>query len=268
MRPVGAGRAPRFWMSGSRAVAALVLAAVATASYVAVHGRRTRRATPGQEYRTMAGERAHVTLADGTQLTLAPDSRVQVAADYPRHRALSLDGEAYIEAVHDPARPLTVRTGTAVVVDIGTRFDVRAYASDTTVRVVVADGAVGLSSGLAVRSTKAGTIVTAGDMATLSAMGAVRVVSRVPVAYYLGWTEGRLVFTDARLVDVLPELSRWYGLDLHVDDAALGRGRLTTTIHGGSVDEMLDAIALVAHAQYVRNGRRVTFFPANTRGAR
>jgi len=61
-----------------------------------------------REYTTAAGQRLSVTLDDGTQLTLAPASRVRLAAGYGEGRAtggsktrpygareLELEGEAY-----------------------------------------------------------------------------------------------------------------------------------------------------------------------------
>ena len=64
-----------------------------------------------------------VVLADGSQIDLAPDSRLTVGG---RHRdELALEGNAYFAIRHDPARQLTVRAGGLEVTDIGTVFEIR-----------------------------------------------------------------------------------------------------------------------------------------------
>ena len=55
-------------------------------------------------------------------------------------RTVELEGEAEFDVVHDPMRPFRVQAGRALVVDIGTRFDVRLYATDRSARVAVAEG--------------------------------------------------------------------------------------------------------------------------------
>ncbi len=110
--------------------------------------RRAAVASPGRTYATAAGQRLSVTLVDGTQLTLAPASRVRVAADYgqgPAARELELDGEAYVAVVHDTAHPFAVRTHGAVAWDVGTAFDVRAYPEDAGAKIAVAEGAVAVT---------------------------------------------------------------------------------------------------------------------------
>src|SRR5690606_18071558 len=90
-----------------------------------------------REYRTAAGQRATVRLADGSTITLAPGTVVSVAAG-----AVTVSGEAFFVVAPTPARPFSVRTSTAHVRVLGTAFAVRHYASETSSRVVVEDGRV------------------------------------------------------------------------------------------------------------------------------
>src|SRR5207249_4930466 len=119
--------APKPRVSRRLLVAALAAAAVVIAL---IGGAGVLRRTPQwSEYATAAAHRAVIRLRDGTQVTLAPKSRVRYAADYGRaHRDLYLDGEAYFQVAPDARRPLRVHTAGSVTEDLGTSFVVRAYA--------------------------------------------------------------------------------------------------------------------------------------------
>src|SRR5438067_12137346 len=95
---------PRPPINATTTAAAVVVALIG--------GRGVLRRTPQwREYATTAAQRMVVRLQDGTQVTLAPKSRVRYAADYGRERReLYLDGEAYFQVTPDSQRPLRVHT--------------------------------------------------------------------------------------------------------------------------------------------------------------
>ena len=83
-------------------------------------------------------------LPDGTRVVLGPGSRIDTADGYARRtRAVTLRGEGYFDVVHDDARPFVVRTGQALLRDVGTRFTVSTGPSTGTV-VSVQGGIVAL----------------------------------------------------------------------------------------------------------------------------
>ena len=84
---------------------------------------------------------------------------------------------------------------------------------------------------------------------------------RVDTRRYLAWTAGRLAFLDAPLQDVLPDLARWYDVDFTLAAPSLAGRRLTLSVRGEPVTQVLDAIALLTHARYEQVGRSVTFYP-------
>ena len=98
-------------------------------------------------YSTMRGQYATIQLTDGSHVTLAPQSRLTIPAAFATGpRDISLEGEAIFDVHHDVAHPFRVHANGARVEDIGTRFDLRAYASDSSVTVAVAEGSVALGA--------------------------------------------------------------------------------------------------------------------------
>jgi transmembrane sensor len=159
-----------------------------------------------------------------------------------------------------------VQARNAIGTDVGTRFDVRAYLADSAVRIVVEDGAVDVRLACAARrvcrayksSFDDHHPLHAGDIAVIQS-DTVQISHRASVADLIAWTRGDLAFRGTPLAAVLTELGRWYDLDLYAGDANLAGHAITGSFRDESATEMLDAIAALADARYVRDGRRVTF---------
>src|SRR5437660_450252 len=213
-----------------------------------------------REYATARRQRITLRLPDGTSLVLAPQSRVRIPDRFGTGaRDVYLDGEALFSVVHDGRRPFRVHSRTAVVEDIGTRFDVRAYAEDSSIAVAVAEGAVALG-----RTEAEGLVIRAGQIGVLAPNGMAGMASEDALADYLGWADGRLHFDHVALPQVLRVIARWYDLDIRLEAGTLERRTITADFTLGAADEILRALALAAEARLTRSGqdgRIVTLSP-------
>jgi transmembrane sensor len=240
------------------ALAASVLIVLGIGLIVRAGRRRSEVAGGGREYVTAGGQRLTVTLVDGTRVMLAPESRVRISGDYARPggtRDVALDGEGYFTVVHDPAHPFAVHAADAVVTDVGTRFDVRAYGTEGALRVAVTEGSVALRSARdAERVLRGSDVATAGRTGTTIAHGA-------DVASLTAWTTGTLVFTDTPLGDAVRELARWYGAEIALDDPSLAARHITVTVTETTPDAALALIAPAVGAHATHVGRRFTITP-------
>jgi transmembrane sensor len=227
-------------------------------------------AAPAQ-YTTSRRQHATVQLADGSEVTLAPESRLTISARFAEGvRELSLDGEAIFDVRHDAAHPFKVSVGGAFIEDAGTRFDLRAYSIEGAVTVAVVQGSVFLHRG---RSDSAAATATAtatgvntifldsGEVGTLDERGGMSVERTSRVSSYLGWASGRLSFVDRPLPEVLRTIGRWYDLDVRVSDPRLARRLVNAEFSRQSAAEMIDALALAMDATVERHGRVVTLRP-------
>jgi len=214
------------------------------------------RAPAWREVSTAVGHRTVVRLRDGTQITLAPKSRLRYTADYGKaQRDVYLDGEAYFQVTLDTHHPFRVHTARSITEDLGTAFVVRAYVEQPTTEVVGAEGRVALwradtsrtSAALEARpDARPGLVLAARDLGRLDADGGVTLRRGIDVARQLAWTSGVLAFDGAPLRDVVLTLGRWYNVDVHLEsaDSALGARRLTATFTNESIDRVVERIAL------------------------
>ena len=241
-------------------IAAATVLAVAGGLYGYL-GSRTRAA---REYATAPGQRAEISLRDGSRALLSVDTRLRVLADYGlRDRVVELDGEAYFVVRHDARRPMSVRTRHGIAEDLGTEFSVRAYRHEADVEVTVRTGSVAMRR-LHDRGPPVLTL-RPGEHGVLGARGEASVTSDVPLEKYLAWTTGRLVFDDTPLATVIPELERWYDLKIQLDDSSLGSERITVVFTTESPEEALSAVARVLDLRVIRGERSVRLVSRRSR---
>jgi ferric-dicitrate binding protein FerR (iron transport regulator) len=222
-----------------------------------------------REITTTRQERATLDLADGSHVVLGPESRLIIPARFNRERAahardVQLEGEAVFTIAHDSRRPFRVRVMGLVVTDIGTTFELRAYASDSTLSVAVSQGSVTvvhLPASGAVAASADSILLGRGDLAAMAKDGRLTVNRRAELAPYFSWVDGDLVFERAPLAQVVRSIGRWYDLDIRVSDERL-KGRLVNAqFSTQSPGAMLDALANAVGARANREGRVVTLVP-------
>ncbi|HEU4640830.1 MAG TPA: FecR domain-containing protein [Gemmatimonadaceae bacterium] len=211
-----------------------------------------------RDYVTARGQRAEVTLIDGTRVWLSVDSRLTVPRGYGAvTRDVALVGEAFFVVQHDAQRPFRVHAGGGVSEDLGTEFDVRAYPGDTESVVIVATGRVALRAATAAAPGAAGARLGRGEMGRLGPDGDVRVTSGVDLDAFTAWRQGRLAFDERPLRDVARVLERWYDIEIAVDDTALASVPVTASFTDQSADEALSILTGALGVRYTRHGRHV-----------
>ncbi|MHA6197284.1 FecR family protein [Pseudomonas wadenswilerensis] len=152
------------------------------------------------DYLTATGEQQRITLADGSKVLLGSNSAISAHIDDDQRTLHLLRGDIYLEAAHDTLRPLRIKADEALVEVVGTRFSVSLREDD--VGVAVDEGKVRLSNSFGAYS-----LLGAGAWQHLRAdrLGELHLQGS---AEQHGWTEGRLIFQDRPLAEVLEELGR------------------------------------------------------------
>ncbi len=206
-------------------------------------------ALPGPAYDTRPGETRRIALADGSQITLAPASRLKAASRW-RPRALSLErGEAFFVVAHQDGHPFTVQAGDALVRVVGTRFNVH-HGADREVRVEVEQGVVQVSEGDQDRAVT----LRAGQTALADTRGVtVGALARPDLAG--GWRQGRLAYEDAPLAEVVADLNRYGRRPLTIGSASTGRLKVTAAFDIAQADRFVAELPRVLPVRLVPDGQ-------------
>ena len=197
-----------------------------------------------QEYRTGIGQRATVTLADGTVVTLNTDSRVRTRTSRDR-RLVYLDrGQAFFKVAKDRQHPFVVTAAGRTVTALGTAFDVRVD-DGRLFKVTLVEGRVRVEAPPPPRSAgKMAAPATPQGQATEMVAGTQLVergdskwnLARTDVRRETSWTTGQLVFYGAPLRQVIAELNRYSDKKIVIDDQGYADRPISGTFKAGDVD--------------------------------
>lgn len=164
-----------------------------------------------------AGERLHVTLEDGTRVSLNAASRLEYPALFARgERRVKLEGEALFEVRHDGDRPFVVETFASEVEVLGTRFSVDADAEHARFSATLLDGSVVVRSLFAPAQT-----ITMQPYERVSLVGGELCKERVEDFRELLWTEGIVYFSQMPFDELMRRLERSYNVRIVIEKDTL-----------------------------------------------
>lgn len=239
--------------SGWRPFAVALSAGVAVTVTGWIAGMRylsQREAASNLTYTTGNGQRANITLPDGSTVALNVASRLDVPADYAAgHHTVRLAGEALFTVVHHDGQPVTVVTGSAKVCVLGTSFVVREYATDSTATVAVRSGKVMVQS----------VVLSATQQAEFGKTGVVHV--RPADLSQFSFASGVLTLKAVPLRDAIVALDRWYNADIRLASPALGQRQIMGEFTAGSLSDLVTTLEVTFNVRVVRDGRVLTIYP-------
>ncbi|MFV0505361.1 MAG: FecR family protein [Bacteroidales bacterium] len=158
-------------------------------------------------------------LPDSTLVYLNSASKLSYPARFNGDvRNVQLNGEAYFEVKHNPEKPFVVSCSKLNVTALGTKFNVKAFASDNEVSTVLVDGCVVLDK-----------LLDAKDAVRIARMEPNQQIDflkdteetrtkEVNVQNVIGWKDGLLIFDNVTLNEFAKILGRKYNIDFIVSE--------------------------------------------------
>ncbi|AZS31745.1 FecR family protein [Butyricimonas faecalis] len=157
----------------------------------------------GGEYR--------IELEDGTKIWMNSESRLRYpVAFFNDTREVYLEGEAYFEVQRDANRPFIVHAGEQKVTVLGTSFGISCYASEVNDYTTLVSGKVKVDF----ERGKQSFVLEPGMQVAYDKKSGIATERKVDVAEFVAWKNGKYVFKQKRLEDILSTLSRWYDFEV------------------------------------------------------
>ncbi len=169
-----------------------------------------------KQYNTLNNPRGsmviNILLADGSRVWLNTGSSVTYPVVFAgNERKVSVKGEAYFEVAKDAVKPFIVDIADNEKVEVlGTRFNVKAYADETTISTTLLEGKVKVTGGAASNVRQ----LSPGQQAQWNSNGQMKIHDDVDVDEIMAWKNGMFNFNGASIEEVMRQVSRWYDVDV------------------------------------------------------
>jgi len=219
--------------------------------------------TPGTlVYKSEIGETLEFQLDDGSQVWLAPKSKLEVPADLNgSKREISLEGEAYFSVESNQDKAFWVYTKNSITKVLGTQFNVTAFADESLLEVQVIEGIVAVEKGN--RSQGFGDIIlNEGDLLkTDEQLNTYEIHSNVSKSAHSKWRQGVIVLDDLSLDRISERLERWFPMEIILESEGLADKNLTAEFRSSQpLEEILQEISLALNIEYKVDQQTVIFY--------
>lgn len=217
------------------------------------------------EKMTALGERAIINLLDGSTITLNADSKLK----YPVHfegnlREVFLEGEAFFEVDKDSSKPFIVHSSNLATTVLGTKFNVKSFASDEDIEVSLVEGKVKVSNKKSVGNEDI-IILKPSQQLVYDKAASVSSVEEFDTQKETGWIDNHLKYDNEPLSKVFVELERAYGVKFELADKATGKKKITANFKNDSfrtVSEVIKRLTGLNYKTTKENNRitKITFY--------
>ena len=208
-----------------------------------------------KEASTGKNETLSVYLSDGSIIHLNSVSTLRYPEKFKSDkRVVYLEGEAFAEIAKGDA-PFIVKTDRAQVEVLGTKFNFSAYEGEPAsvtlvqgaVRVAIPDG-----KEVCLHPSQRAFIDEESD--TIS-------IEDVDTEIYTSWIEGKAIFRDERLEDILNKLSRWYNFNVSFENDTIKDIRFGCVItRKDKIDEFITLLSATGKVNVKKHNNYYHFY--------
>ena len=194
-----------------------------------------------------------LTLSDGTRVWLNSETSIQYPVAFgAKERRVFVQGEAYFEVAKDAKKPFTVQFMSSSVTVLGTSFNIRAYPEQKRSQTTLAEGSV------RIYSPGSSMLLKPGEQAEVSALSGEMVKQEVEVKNFTSWKDGRFVFEQQPLEDIMRTLERWYDIRVIFKDEGAKRISLSGNMKRyGDFSQVMKMLQMTGDVRFELHGNDV-----------
>jgi ferric-dicitrate binding protein FerR (iron transport regulator) len=198
-----------------------------------------------------------VTLPDGSNVWLNHRSTLKYPAMFHGDsRTVELTGEGYFEVTHNPKIPFIVKAGEIQVLAHGTIFNILAYPDEDKIETSLINGSVELQRLNADRKIVSLLKMKPSDLAIYQKIDKEIITRTIVDERYYSWKDGKLIFKKEPMGEVAKKLSRWFNVDIQVQDPELLELTYTATFVHETLPQVMELLTLVTPINYSISNRK------------
>lgn len=194
---------------------------------------------------------AKAVLPDSTVVYLNSGSSLKYPSVFlSGERKVELVGEAYFDVRKDEKKRFSVYTPENLSINVlGTKFNVQAYSGDDKITATLIEGKVNVVC-RDEQGNRRQTELNPSQRLVYDLNNRKSEVKKVSVAQYIAWKDGKIIFEDTNLKDVLSMLSRHFNVDFTVKNPSFYSNSYTGKFEGERLEEILMLIHKSSNIRY------------------
>ncbi|MEX0362918.1 MAG: FecR family protein [Allomuricauda sp.] len=191
---------------------------------------------------TSIGEKEEVVLSDGTKVTVNANSVLSYPANFTGNtREVLLKGEAFFEVTENKEKPFIVNTNEGMDIKVlGTVFNVKSYPEDKKVETTLVSGKVQVVE----RKDNKTVLLYPSQRATYNKSDDRLIIDKVQTEPLISWKDGKLIYDEAPLREVIKDLEREYHVSFLVNSEELLEYKFKGVFDNLSIDQVLSLFEL------------------------
>jgi len=151
-------------------------------------------------------------LSDGTKVWLNSETTLRYPVQFiGKERKVELTGEAFFEVARNEKVPFLVESGEQTVKVLGTEFNISSYKENSLISTILVKGSIEVF--IKNKPDKRQALVP-NEQITISKIDGQISKQKVNPYQYVAWKDGRFVFDDQNLSEIMKTLSKWYNVDV------------------------------------------------------
>ena len=209
------------------------------------------------------GQRVNLTLSDGTKVWLNSQTKLIYPGRFSgKKREVKLDGEAFFEVMHNPAKPFIVDAALVHVKVLGTKFNMRIYPNEGAV--------VTLDEGKVEVETAAGDnklTLKPHEQAVYIEESGMSLVKNIDPDVIRSWTKGEAAYVNKKLEDICRDLERKFDVKITITDPGLAADIFNSRFkETATIEQVLTLLKGTRRLEYSVDGQLIRIFkPKNNK---
>jgi transmembrane sensor len=240
------------WKYWQRIAAILIIPLAAGFTFILYTNHQKKISSDGvvfNEVYAAFGTHSAVRLADSSLVWLNSGSSLRYPDKFnAESRQVFLKGEAYFEVKSDVSHPFIVNTSKIVVSATGTKFNIFNYESESLVEVTLVTGNVNVKGNESSNPQLNLDLKHNQHLEYNVQTGSNKVIEEDTYKYY-AWKDGKLIFRNVPLDEVLAKISLLFNVDIELQGESLKKFSYRATFEE-SLDEILKLLKLSSPIDY------------------
>lgn len=217
---------------------------------------RTQGVSDEMVVATSVGEKATVTLPDGTHVTLNSNSRLSyIPKVYNKdERHIHFSGEAYFSVFHNQECPFVIDAQGLNVEVLGTKFNLLVRKEDKDAELYLESGRVKFTSLLRHESI----ILSPHQKVVMNQMTGAMSVTTETDNKSMAWRQNEMIFRNAPLESVFRSLEKSYGVHIRMDYRSGRMDAFTGTLVTNDLNSDLEVLETTNNLKITKIGNTIS----------